>query len=306
MTDRLRRVRTALFTPGTEAARLRKAITSGADVCIFDLEDSVPAARIDEAREIVRKSLEELAGRARIWLRVHPASSREMAEDLRTMPLSTLEAVVLPKASHRDDVESCRRAMKQARVPAALPVVPIIESAAGVLGCAAIAEVTDVACLALGRFDLAADLGRPGKTLSGAALDQLAENRSSHTASRLGEHAGGLGEQLNACSDLIVADIRAALAAGRSPVVMTERKEHVATLADRLADAATHVVVLQGGMGVRQMRAATEALAAIPDTEARVLVATGRYLGEGFDDARLDTLFLTLPVSWLPPKPGSG
>jgi superfamily II DNA or RNA helicase len=51
-------------------------------------------------------------------------------------------------------------------------------------------------------------------------------------------------------------------------------------------------------MGARQSRAATELLATIPDTEERVLVATGRYLGEGFDDARLDTLFLTMPISW--------
>ena len=159
MTNPLRRVRSALFTPGTEAARLRKAVTSGADVCIFDLEDSVPAARIGEAREIVRQALEELTGRARIWLRVHPASSREMQDDLNAIPLTTLEAVVLPKVSDWDDVEACRRAMKQARIPTALPVVPIIESALGVLGCAAIAEVTGVACLALGRFDLAADLG---------------------------------------------------------------------------------------------------------------------------------------------------
>ncbi len=159
MTNSLRRVRSALFTPGNEAARLRKAVTSGADVCIFDLEDSVPAARLGEAREIVRQALEELAGSARIWLRVHPASSHEMADDLRIVPLTTLEAVVLPKASHRDDVETCRRAMMQARGPAELPIVPIIESAAGVLGCAAIAEATSVTCLALGRFDLAADLG---------------------------------------------------------------------------------------------------------------------------------------------------
>src|SRR5438132_12903602 len=82
-----------------------------------------------------------------------------MAEDLRTMPLSTLEAVVLPKVSDWDDVEACRRAMKQARIPTALPVVPIIESALGGLGCAPIAGVTGVVCLALGRFDLAADLG---------------------------------------------------------------------------------------------------------------------------------------------------
>src|SRR5260370_21972886 len=117
MTNSLRRVRSALFTPGTEAAQLRKAITSGADVCIFDLEDSVPAGRIGQAREIVREALEELAGRARIWLRVHPPSSHEMAEDPRTIPLVTLEAVLLPKASPRDDVETCRRAMIQAPGP---------------------------------------------------------------------------------------------------------------------------------------------------------------------------------------------
>ena len=51
-------------------------------------------------------------------------------------------------------------------------------------------------------------------------------------------------------------------------------------------------------MGVRQRKAVAEELAAIPDTEERVIVATGRYLGEGFDDARLDTLFLTMPISW--------
>jgi superfamily II DNA or RNA helicase len=51
-------------------------------------------------------------------------------------------------------------------------------------------------------------------------------------------------------------------------------------------------------MGARQRKLVSETLAAIPDNEPRVLLATGRYIGEGFDDARLDTLFLTLPVSW--------
>jgi superfamily II DNA or RNA helicase len=99
-------------------------------------------------------------------------------------------------------------------------------------------------------------------------------------------------------NELILADIRAALDAGRSPVVLTERKEHVALLAERLAEQTKHVVVLQGGLGARARRAAVQALEAIPEDEPRVVVATGRYLGEGFDDARLDTLFLTLPISW--------
>ncbi len=99
-------------------------------------------------------------------------------------------------------------------------------------------------------------------------------------------------------NDLIVADAAVAITAGRSPVVISERREHVAVLAERLAACAQHVVVLQGGMGARQLHAAMESLATIPENETRVLVATGRYLGEGFDDARLDTLFLTLPISW--------
>ena len=52
-------------------------------------------------------------------------------------------------------------------------------------------------------------------------------------------------------------------------------------------------------MGAKQRRRqAAEALQSLADDEERIIVATGRYLGEGFDDARLDTLFLTMPISW--------
>ena len=51
-------------------------------------------------------------------------------------------------------------------------------------------------------------------------------------------------------------------------------------------------------MGKKQRQAVADRLAAIPREEARVILATGKYVGEGFDDPRLDTLFLTLPVSW--------
>ena len=99
-------------------------------------------------------------------------------------------------------------------------------------------------------------------------------------------------------NDLIFDDILSALEAGRSPVVITERKDHLDLLADRLSKFAKNVIVLSGGMSARQLRAVTESLATIPAGEERILVATGRYLGEGFDDARLDTLFLTMPISW--------
>jgi superfamily II DNA or RNA helicase len=58
------------------------------------------------------------------------------------------------------------------------------------------------------------------------------------------------------------------------------------------------VVLLHGGLGAKKRREIVQRLTAIEASEERVLVATGRYLGEGFDDARLDTLFLALPISW--------
>jgi len=60
-----------------------------------------------------------------------------------------------------------------------------------------------------------------------------------------------------------------------------------------------HVVVLGGGLSEKQRRETAKQLAQIPDSEERVIVATGRYLQEGFDDARLGTLFLTMPIPGL-------
>jgi superfamily II DNA or RNA helicase len=97
---------------------------------------------------------------------------------------------------------------------------------------------------------------------------------------------------------LILDDVTAALAEGRSPVLLTERRDHLEALATKLRGATRHLVVLRGGMTPAERRAATAALTSIPDDESRLVIATGRYIGEGFDDARLDTLFLAMPISW--------
>jgi superfamily II DNA or RNA helicase len=99
-------------------------------------------------------------------------------------------------------------------------------------------------------------------------------------------------------NELILNDVIAALEEGRSPILLTERKDHLAFFAERLHNFARHIVVLRGGMSVKDRREVTRRLGAIPDSEERLLLAIGRYIGEGFDDARLDTLFLALPVSW--------
>ena len=97
---------------------------------------------------------------------------------------------------------------------------------------------------------------------------------------------------------LIVKDVVAAAQARRFPVLLTERRQHVDVLADLLAPHIRNVIVMRGGMGKEQRRQVTERLASLPADQPRVIVATGRYLGEGFDNDQLDTLFLGLPVSW--------
>jgi len=97
---------------------------------------------------------------------------------------------------------------------------------------------------------------------------------------------------------LICQEVVYAVREGRSPLVLTERNEHLDCLAGRLASEIRHLVVLRGGMRKKELEATAAQLLAIPQSDERVLLATGRYAGEGFDDARLDTLFLTLPVSW--------
>ncbi len=99
-------------------------------------------------------------------------------------------------------------------------------------------------------------------------------------------------------NELILDDVIQAVADGRSPILLTERRDHLEYLAKRLRGFVRHVIVLHGGTSVRKRRELAAAVAAIPDDEERLLLATGRYIGEGFDDARLDTLFLALPVSW--------
>jgi superfamily II DNA or RNA helicase len=112
------------------------------------------------------------------------------------------------------------------------------------------------------------------------------------------QHLYDLLTRDEARNDMIFDDILSALEAARSPVVITERKDHLQIIAERLMKFAKNVIVLKGGMTAKQRDQTMKALGAIPDGEERVIVATGRYLGEGFDDARLDTLFLTMPISW--------
>jgi superfamily II DNA or RNA helicase len=99
-------------------------------------------------------------------------------------------------------------------------------------------------------------------------------------------------------NELIVDDVIRAIEGGRSPLLLTERKDHLGYLAERMRGFVRHVIVLQGGLTTKARRDLDTRLAEIPDHEERLILATGRYVGEGFDDPRLDTLFLAMPISW--------
>jgi len=96
----------------------------------------------------------------------------------------------------------------------------------------------------------------------------------------------------------IVEDVLSAVAEGRTPIVLTERYDHAKLLAEILQEKSRNVVLLSGKGTTKEKREILQGLSQIPSDEPLILVATGRYVGEGFDLPRLDTLFLAMPVSW--------
>jgi superfamily II DNA or RNA helicase len=99
-------------------------------------------------------------------------------------------------------------------------------------------------------------------------------------------------------NEMVIRDLLNVVRQGRTPIVLTERTVHLEHLQSQLTKWVKHVVVFRGGMGAKQRKSLSNQLSDIPDDEGRVLLATGRYLGEGFDYAPLDTLFLAMPISW--------
>ena len=96
----------------------------------------------------------------------------------------------------------------------------------------------------------------------------------------------------------IIKDVIEALKEGRSPIILTKRTSHVAVLADLLRPHCPNVITLIGADKAREKRRKLEFLQSIPFNEPLIIVATGKYVGEGFDCPRLNTLFLAHPISW--------
>jgi superfamily II DNA or RNA helicase len=108
-------------------------------------------------------------------------------------------------------------------------------------------------------------------------------------------HALMVNENRN---QLIINDVIQVLTEKRFPLILTERREHLELLHDILKKVTSHLIVLHGGKSAKDRDALMQQLKEIPETESRVILATGAYIGEGFDDRRLDTLFLAMPISF--------
>ena len=147
--------RSFLFVPGHRPERFAKALASGAEAVIIDLEDAVPLDAKATARDALLAAWSGLdaAERARLLVRVNPPGTPWHEADLSAVArLSGLGALMLPKAEHPQQVEQAFRS-------SGVPVLPLIESAEGLGQMDAIARATGVLRLGLGHIDLQADLG---------------------------------------------------------------------------------------------------------------------------------------------------
>lgn len=93
-------------------------------------------------------------------------------------------------------------------------------------------------------------------------------------------------------------DVLLELEAGRTPLILTERVQHIEELLKLFKGFVKNIVMLTGGMKKKEQDLALEKLDSISEKEELLVIATGKYIGEGFDYPRLDTLFLPMPISW--------
>jgi len=96
----------------------------------------------------------------------------------------------------------------------------------------------------------------------------------------------------------IIGDVTDCLAKKRTPLVLTKSREHAAYLYEHLREKTDHIFLLHGGRGEKESTLIRQQMKAVPEDETIVLVATGQYIGEGFNYPRLDTMMLTMPVAW--------
>lgn len=160
--------RSYLFVPGDRPERFDKALTSGADAVVADLEDAVAPAAKAAARDHVARLLEACPDRSRIVVRVNDEAAEGFAADLDMLCRGRACAVMLPKAERPATIARLRQACP------GIAVLALLESARGVLAAEALASTPGVQRLVFGTIDYALDMGLQGELADSVGLDAAA------------------------------------------------------------------------------------------------------------------------------------
>lgn len=147
-------LRSMLFAPGTKEKIMLKAIQSDADSVIIDLEDSVPMHIKEEIRASVCEFLKTHETKDNIYVRINSWDSLWGKRDLIAMVALPIRGIMLPKAESAEQLQQVA-----ALLPEGMELVPLVETAKGVLHAAEIAKVDKVSRLAFGAIDFTLDIG---------------------------------------------------------------------------------------------------------------------------------------------------
>jgi citrate lyase subunit beta / citryl-CoA lyase len=165
--------RSYLFVPGDRPERFDKALASGADVVVLDLEDAVPPQRKPMARDSIQRWAQALAdeARSRVAVRINEVAAPCFADDLAMLQQAQVGLVMLPKAEAAWQIATVRDTLPL------VPVLALLETARGIVAANEVAAAPGVARLVFGTLDFALDLGiapEPGGLAHAAACIALA------------------------------------------------------------------------------------------------------------------------------------
>lgn len=243
---------TYLFVPGNRPERFDKALASGADIVIIDLEDAVAPDEKAVARTAIRTwcaAHADLA--ARIVVRINDESSEWFDDDLQLIDAAAIAGVMLPKAELVSQI---------VRVKAALPrpgfIIPIIESARGVLNVDALAAAAGVQRLAFGTLDYGVDLDLSGdeRGLIYPASRIALASKAAELASPIAGVTADLGNE-----ESLLADLAFARACGFGAKLCIHPKQvsaihrAMAPTLDELAWAQRVITAAEAGQGAVQL-----------------------------------------------------
>ncbi len=202
MSSSLLTARTFLFVPANRTDRYERALSSGADMIVIDLEDAIAHDAKDRARMLLDSAWGDFAQDDRVVIRINGLDSVELADDAALCASLGPAAVMVPKAENAESLEALYERMGE------IPLVPMIESAVGLLAANDIARSNGTLRLAFGHIDFQADLGMvPGPDQSELGPARFALVAASRAAGIAGP-IDGITLETNKATEIVVATRR--------------------------------------------------------------------------------------------------